>query len=387
MQSSAEVLGRHGYEHVKAEDLARSVGMSVGSLYRRYGSKQHFARTVRTFHEDTFCREVDWAFFCKHGADGVTFREAFFTFWDALTNWALGLPGPFAFAFLHRHPDVEGQPAPGSAARALVREVLLKGEQDGALMPGCARVGEALVWGTLAEWVRVLTERNEEVYRKDLLASAEALWRALAKSQDSGGSRGSSTPPGAAPPESPMKEDESDAPRNGGIPPGAEPQEQQVPLADSNGHRGSGPSRGVAWPEPRTSAECTAVSLAGRAPLPGAPGPNPRCRQRARQPRLRAMGRASNRPARHSSPRSPEQSAQPGWSLADRDESFLRPWRGHGRRLACVGVDGRVPFLSAPCISRTSGPRAARRRGRARRGMRGGEHGWWPGPPPGCGPG
>ncbi|WP_164003121.1 TetR/AcrR family transcriptional regulator, partial [Pyxidicoccus caerfyrddinensis] len=92
MQSSAEVLGRHGYEHVKAEELARSVGMSVGSLYRRYGSKQHFAQTVRTFHEDTFCREVDWAFFCKHGADGVTFREAFFTFWDALTNWALGLP-------------------------------------------------------------------------------------------------------------------------------------------------------------------------------------------------------------------------------------------------------------------------------------------------------
>ncbi|WP_163998260.1 helix-turn-helix domain-containing protein [Pyxidicoccus caerfyrddinensis] len=45
MQSSAEVLGRHGYEHVKAEELARSVGMSVGSLYRRYGSKQHFART------------------------------------------------------------------------------------------------------------------------------------------------------------------------------------------------------------------------------------------------------------------------------------------------------------------------------------------------------
>jgi AcrR family transcriptional regulator len=213
MQSSAEVLGRHGYAHVKAEDLARSIGMSVGSLYRRYGSKQHFARTVRTFHEDTFCREVDWAFFCKHGADGVSFREAFFTFWEALTHWALGLPGPFAFAFLHRHPDVEGQPAPGSAARALVREVLLKGEQDGALMPGCARVGEALVWGTLAEWVRTLEERNEEVYRRDLLASAEALWRALAKADDSGGSHGGGTPPGATQPESPTKEDDSNEPR------------------------------------------------------------------------------------------------------------------------------------------------------------------------------
>jgi AcrR family transcriptional regulator len=135
MQSSAEVLGQHGYEHVKAEHLARAAGLSVGSLYRRYGSKQRFAQEVRDFSENVFCQEVDWAYLCKHGADGVTFREAFFVFWNAMTKWALGLPGPFSFTFLH--PRVPGQQVPGGAARALVREVLQHGVQEGALLPGC----------------------------------------------------------------------------------------------------------------------------------------------------------------------------------------------------------------------------------------------------------
>jgi hypothetical protein len=229
-------------------------------------------------------------------------------------------------------------------------------------MPGCARVGEALVWGTLAEWVRTLEERNEEVFRKDLLASAEALWRALAKSEDSGGSRGSGTPPGAASPESPKKEDDSLEPRDGGLPPGAEPQEQQVPVADSNGQRGSVPSRGVAWPEPRTSAECSAVYLEGRTPLPGAPGPNSQCRQRARQPRFRAAGMGRNRPTRHSSPRRPGQSAQPGRSLADRGEPFLRPLSGY-RQAPRLHGPGRTCAVSSPVLKEPAAPRITERDG------------------------
>ncbi|WP_223760068.1 helix-turn-helix domain-containing protein, partial [Myxococcus sp. RHSTA-1-4] len=40
-------MARRGYGNVQAEEMARAAGLSVGSFYRRYGSKGAFAHRVR----------------------------------------------------------------------------------------------------------------------------------------------------------------------------------------------------------------------------------------------------------------------------------------------------------------------------------------------------
>jgi hypothetical protein len=146
----------------------------------------------------------------KHGKPGVDFSQAFLAFWWELAWWALRQPGLFNFTFLHWHAQEYGPhspPAPGprvagalipqqsngGATRALVREVLEKGEREGALSPGGAQVGEGLVWGTLMELARTAAQPGAQVGEAEVLASARALWRAL-KREEGTGPCGTGTP-------------------------------------------------------------------------------------------------------------------------------------------------------------------------------------------------
>jgi AcrR family transcriptional regulator len=101
-------LALRGYDNVQASELARALRMSVGTLYRRYGSKHGFALAVRDFAENTLCIRARGGFECEHGRQGVDFRQAFFSFWWELVSAALEEPGLFAFTFLHWHPHVPG---------------------------------------------------------------------------------------------------------------------------------------------------------------------------------------------------------------------------------------------------------------------------------------
>jgi len=209
LREAAALLARRGYDNVQAAGLAEAMRMSVGSLYRRYGSKLGLALAVRDFTEKELSYQADVAFLLKHGKPGVDFAQAFFVFWWELAWWALTKPDFFNFTFLHWHaheygPHSPPAPAPrvagalipqqsyGGATRALVREVLEKGEREGALAPGCVPLGEGLVWGALMELARAAWQ-GAQVGEADVRTSARALWRALAREQDAG-PRGSGTP-------------------------------------------------------------------------------------------------------------------------------------------------------------------------------------------------
>jgi AcrR family transcriptional regulator len=215
MREAAGLLARRGYDNVQAAGLAQAMRMSVGSMYRHYGSKRGLALAVRDFTEKQLSYQGYVAFALKHGKPGVDFAQAFLAFWWELAGWALRQPGLFHFTFLHWHAHEYGPhspPAPGprvagalipqqsngGATRALVREVLEKGEREGALAPGGAQVGEGLVWGALVELARTAAQGGARVGEAEVLASARALWRALAREEDSG-PRGTGTPsPGVA---------------------------------------------------------------------------------------------------------------------------------------------------------------------------------------------
>ncbi len=210
LRGAARLLARRGYDNAQASELARAMHMSVGAMYRRYGSKLGLALAVREYTEKTLCYQAEVSFMLSHGKPGVDFAQAFLDFWWELAWWALAQPDFFGFTFLHWHaheygphsppapgPRVAGalipQQSSGGTTRALVREVLEKGEREGALLRGCVQLGEGLVWGTLVELARK-AQQGAQVGRAEVLASARALWRALGRSEDSG-PRGNGTPP------------------------------------------------------------------------------------------------------------------------------------------------------------------------------------------------
>ena len=210
MRDAARLLARRGYDNVQAAGLAGAMRMSVGSMYRYYGSKRGLALAVRDFTEKTLSYRAEVAFLLRHGKPGVDFAQAFLAFWWELAGWALAHPDLFNFTFLHWHAQEYGPhspPAPGprvagalipqqsngGATRVLVREVLEKGEREGALAPDCSQVGEGLVWGALVELARTAAQPGARVGEAEVLASARALWRALAHTEDSG-PQGTGTP-------------------------------------------------------------------------------------------------------------------------------------------------------------------------------------------------
>ncbi|MBZ4416305.1 TetR/AcrR family transcriptional regulator [Myxococcus sp. RHSTA-1-4] len=196
MRDSAAVMARRGYGNVRAEEMARAANLSVGSFYRRYGSKGAFAHRVRQWAESELCRIARIVFEVEPSSrEDRNFRHTFEDFWQQLAWFATRRPECFHFAFMHWHEDSLEPQSFGDEARALVREVLALGEREGALAPGSVRVGEGLIWGALAELVRALARGEEaSLVEEDVNAAGRALWKALAAEEDSP-SRGTGIPP------------------------------------------------------------------------------------------------------------------------------------------------------------------------------------------------
>ncbi|MCP3141697.1 TetR/AcrR family transcriptional regulator [Pyxidicoccus xibeiensis] len=195
MEEAAAVMAQRGYDNTPAAELARVMRMSVGSLCRRYGSKRGCALAIRDFSDDELFRYARYEFQMASTDEGAGFREGFFALWRLLAHYALRMPGVFSFVFLHARPEQGPDDERRGRVRDLVREVVSQGERDGVLQPGSAMARTCLVWGALAELGRVAARWEGAVTEEDVLASAEALWRAL-------GPREESTPrgPGGMPP-------------------------------------------------------------------------------------------------------------------------------------------------------------------------------------------
>ena len=121
LRLSALPLALRGYGRAKARDLAKAASLSVGAFYRRYGSKEGFAQTVREWTDSELSQRAWFGFeLGLKGEPAGDYREGFFWFWKELTSEALVCPEVFCFTFLHWHPDTLQPEAHGSRARAVV---------------------------------------------------------------------------------------------------------------------------------------------------------------------------------------------------------------------------------------------------------------------------
>ncbi|MBZ4418721.1 TetR family transcriptional regulator [Myxococcus sp. RHST-1-4] len=109
MRDSAAVLALRGYGNARAEEMARAAGLSVGSFYRRYGSKGAFAHRVRQWADSELCRIARIVFEVEPSSrEGRGFREDFEDFWRQLAWFATRRPECFHFAFMPWHIFFEG---------------------------------------------------------------------------------------------------------------------------------------------------------------------------------------------------------------------------------------------------------------------------------------
>src|SRR5687768_11924305 len=87
MRGAAGLLAVRGYGNVHAAELARAGGLSVGTMYRRHGSKQGYAQTMRAHAERQLCHWMRGGFEMGRATPGAAFREAFQEFWWGLADW------------------------------------------------------------------------------------------------------------------------------------------------------------------------------------------------------------------------------------------------------------------------------------------------------------
>ena len=123
MRDAAALMALRGYDNVRASELARATRVSVGTLYRRYGSKHGFALAVRNHAERELCWRVRTAVELALEPE-ASFRAVFFAFWRALAYWALAEPDFFCFPPRPWPPEAQPPQEHGETARSLVREVL-----------------------------------------------------------------------------------------------------------------------------------------------------------------------------------------------------------------------------------------------------------------------
>jgi AcrR family transcriptional regulator len=268
MCEAAELMAWRGYDNVRASELARVGRMSVGTLYRHYGSKRGFALAVRAFTEQELCRYVHGAFLWERHKSS-SFRDGFLMVWKELTYFAMRQPALFSFTFLHWHPEDMREAKCGAQVRAMLHEVLSEGEREGVLATGSSQVGGALIWGALAELVRARVH-GVEVRDENLPASGEALWRALATRADAN-PRGGGVPPEDAGPGEPASDGDVTSPSTdtlSGSPATASPRE--LSAHHDADVRGSGvlANQAAAGLAGQAAVGATEV-IAGGQPLPG----------------------------------------------------------------------------------------------------------------------
>ncbi|NVJ05711.1 TetR/AcrR family transcriptional regulator [Myxococcus sp. AM001] len=212
LRDAAELLAQRGFDNVRAAELARATRLSVGSLYRHYGSKQGIARAIRTLTE----RELSYTGFVAYQmADGDPlrqgFHDVFIAFWREFATWALLQPHLVGFTFLHNHPDTDTPGEHDGRTRAQVLEVLEHGEREKVFPTGRTWLHECMVWGVLSELVR-RAGRGEVVSEEDVEAAAEVLWKALSVEASSKPRSGGNPPPGGEHPHPVLTADTSAEP-------------------------------------------------------------------------------------------------------------------------------------------------------------------------------
>lgn len=179
LEAALKVFAAEGVHGTPVPPIAREAGVSVGSLYRYFDSKEELVNALfQATKEDL----------SEHLLTGLPLvmedRSIFDEFWQRLCTFARQKPDAFRFLEMQDHHSYLDDTSRGSEFRLLiqVRQIIELGQRKGVLSNHLRpEVTMALFWGSLvglfkAERLGYLSLSDEDVQR-----ARDACWKTISQ--------------------------------------------------------------------------------------------------------------------------------------------------------------------------------------------------------------
>ncbi|HEU5472295.1 MAG TPA: TetR/AcrR family transcriptional regulator [Actinophytocola sp.] len=180
LDAALSVFTEQTYGGAAVAEVAKRAGMSVGTLYRYFPSKEALGNAVfRRWKGELLDR-------LTAGADPdepvrTTFRRA----WGGLVAFAAERPDAFGFLEFQQHESYLDEQSAALSARvsAMGEEMVVRGQRVGEIRAGEPLMLLALVYGAAVGLARTIHD-GLVLDRAQLAAAEDAAWALLAKPEN-----------------------------------------------------------------------------------------------------------------------------------------------------------------------------------------------------------
>jgi AcrR family transcriptional regulator len=144
--TTLKIANKKGFQAMTMRDLSRETGMSMGSLYTYFTSKEELLKTLQEQHRSFFARILE-------ESDSVAkLRTAILTHLylsEAMQPW-------FYFSFMEAknlsRTEKEKAVASDLATEKMIGDVLVQGQQEGVFCPHDPQLGAGIIKAMLQDW-------------------------------------------------------------------------------------------------------------------------------------------------------------------------------------------------------------------------------------------
>lgn len=176
LDAALAVFTEHTYGGAAVAEVAKRAGMSVGTLYRYFPSKEALGNAVFRQWKGSLAERI--LGIGEHEPARAVFERLFRVFLE----FAEESPDAFAFLELQQHEGYldEESAALSDRVAAAGEELILRGQRAGEIRPGAPAMLLALVYGALVGLIRARRE-GLKLGPEELAAAEQAAWALLAK--------------------------------------------------------------------------------------------------------------------------------------------------------------------------------------------------------------
>lgn len=179
MDAALKVFAAQGVHGTPVPPIAQEAGVSVGSLYRYFDSKEELVNAVFQATKDELS---------QHLLTGLPLvmqdRSIFDEIWHRLCTFAREKPDAFRFLEMQDHHSYLDDTSRGSEIRLLIqiRQIIELGQRNGLLSDHLRpEVTMALFWGSLVGLFKAERLGYLSLSEEDLQRARDACWKTISK--------------------------------------------------------------------------------------------------------------------------------------------------------------------------------------------------------------
>ncbi len=149
--ATLKIANKKGFQAMTMRDMSRETGMSMGSLYTYFTSKEELLKTLQEQHRSFFVHILEERI-VEQNEPVAKLRAAILTHLylsEAMQPW-------FYFSFMEAknlsRTEKEKAVASELATENMIRDVLVQGQQEGVFCPHDPQLGAGIIKGMLQDW-------------------------------------------------------------------------------------------------------------------------------------------------------------------------------------------------------------------------------------------